>query len=104
MSDWFWRAFAVCFAAVASCAATAQTVIDFEDAWADSVFFGPALESYYGAEGLEMVFGPDATLRYPGLIGGVGNGDPGGFRLEGTAGSLLYFADRSSRILHIIMT
>ena len=104
MSDWFWRAFAVCFAAVASCAATAQTVIDFEDAWADSVFFGPALESYYGAEGLEMVFGPDATLRYPGLIGGVGNGDPGGFRLEGTAGSTSVGVNFSTLSISLIFT
>ena len=54
-------------------------VIDFEDAYADLGYTGQPT-NYYSADGLTI------GGNYFGLIGGVSQGDPGNFDLEGTNG------------------
>jgi hypothetical protein len=54
-------------------------VIDFEDAYADLGYKGQPT-NYYSADGLTI------GGNYFGLIGGVSQGDPGNFDLEGTNG------------------
>lgn len=55
------------------------TIIDFEDAYADLGYQGQPT-NYYSSDGLTI------GGNYFGLIGGVSQGDPGNFDLEGTNG------------------
>lgn len=59
--------------------ANAATII-FDDAWT-SLGQGASLGSFYSSQGVTI----SGTLF--GLVGGVGNGDPGNWDLEGTVGS-----------------
>lgn len=59
--------------------ANAATVINFEDSYADLGYTGQPT-NYYSADGLTI------GGNYFGLIGGVSQGDPGNFYIEGTNG------------------
>ncbi len=59
--------------------ANAATVIDFEDAYDDLGYTGQPT-NYYSADGLTI------GGNYFGLIGGVFQGDPGNFDIDGTNG------------------
>ncbi len=70
------------------------TVIDFEDAYTDLGYTGKPT-NYYSADGLTI------GGNYLGLIGGVSQGDPGNFDLEGTNGPSSLAVNRVNHIIDL---
>lgn len=66
------------------------TLINFEDAYLD-VSPGATLAAYYVSHGLII------NGNGYGVVGGIGNGDPGGWNLEGTNGPAFYGCNYGNR-------